>query len=185
MYYRYMADQRIASFHADAEKALHYLQTEYGKLQTGRANASLVEHIDIDAYGQKMNMKSVAGISIQDARTIVIQPWDRAVMQAIEKAIQQSNIGVNPVNDGTVIRLNLPPMTEERRGELKKIVHKLAEEARISLRQMRQKAQDAIKQEANETLKNSLTAELQKEVDKANERVDELRKHKEEEVMKI
>ncbi|HVW66125.1 MAG TPA: ribosome recycling factor [Candidatus Peribacteraceae bacterium] len=180
-----MADQRITSFHSDAEKAIHFLQGEYGKLQTGRANASLIEHIDVDAYGQKMNMKSVAGISIQDARTIVIQPWDRGVLASIEKAIQISNIGVNPVNDGTVIRLNLPAMTEERRMELKKLVHKLAEDARISIRQVRQKAQDSIKQEPNETLKNSLTAELQKEVDKANERIDEIRTHKEEEVMKI
>jgi ribosome recycling factor len=178
-------DPRIAQFHADADKALGFLQTEFSKLQTGRANASLVEHIDVEAYGQRMNMKAVAGVSVQDARTIVIQPWDRGVLQSIEKAIQQSNIGVNPVNDGNVIRLNLPPMTEERRKDLQKIVHKLAEEARISVRQVRQKAQDVIKQEANETLKGSLTAQLQKEVDAINLKIDDLRKKKEEEVMKI
>lgn len=180
-----MADSRISSFHSDVEKLLQYLQMEFSKLQTGRANASLVEHIDVDAYGQKMNMKSVAGISVQDARTIVIQPWDRGVLQAVEKAIQQSDIGINPVNDGTVIRLNLPPMTEERRSQLVKIVQKLAEEARISIRQARQKAHDAIKADPNETLRNSLQNELQKEVDKANEKVDELRKKKEEEVMTV
>lgn len=180
-----MSDPRISGFHAETEKIIHFLNAEFSKLQTGRANASLVEHMDVDAYGQRMQMKGVASISIQDARTIVIQPWDKSVMQAIEKAIQISNIGVNPVNDGVVIRLSLPPMTEERRKELQKIVHKLAEEARISVRQARQKAQDAIKQDPNETLRNSLQDQLQKEVDKANEQIDELRERKEDEVMKI
>lgn len=178
-------DPRIASFQKEADKVLHFLHAEFGKLQTGRANASLVEHIDVDAYGQKMQMKAVAGIAVQDARTIVIQPWDTSVLQNIEKAIQQSSIGVNPVNDGVVIRLNLPPMTEERREQLKKIVHKLAEEARISLRQHRQKTHDGLKEEKNETLKKSLISELQKEVDKMNEKIDEVRKKKEEELMKI
>ena len=180
-----MADQRLATFDTDIEKILHFLQAEFGKLQTGRANASLVEHIDVDAYGQRSQLRAVAGISVQDAKTIVIQPWDRSILQAIEKAIQQSNIGVNPVNDGNLIRISLPSMTEERREQLKKLVQKLAEEARISVRQARQKAHDAIKQDPNETLRNSLTAQLQTAVDKANGRVDEMKKKKEEEVMKV
>jgi ribosome recycling factor len=180
-----MPDSRIASFSADTDKVLQYLQVEFSKLQTGRANASLVEHIDVDAYGQRQPMKAVAGISISDAKTIVIQPWDRSILQAVEKAIQQADIGINPMNDGAVIRLSLPPMTEERRSQLVKIVQKLAEEARISIRQARQKAHDAIKADPNETLRNSLQNELQKEVDKANERIDELKDKKEEEVMKV
>lgn len=180
-----MADNRISAFQSDAEKTIQHLQGEFGTLQTGRANASLVEHLSVDAYGQKMQLKAVAGISIQDAKTIVIQPWDRGVLQSIEKAIQQSDIGINPNNDGTVIRLSLPPMTEERRTQLVKIVHRLSEEARIAVRQARQRAQDAIKQDPNENLRNSLQDQLQKEVDKANERIDELRDHKEEEVMKV
>jgi ribosome recycling factor len=180
-----MNDPRIASFLQEAEKVLHFLQTEFGKLQTGRANASLVEHIDIDAYGQRQELRAVAGISIQDARSIVIQPWDRSILGAVEKAIQVSNIGVNPVNDGSVIRLNLPPMTEERREQLKKIVHKLAEEARISLRQHRQKVHDQLKEEKEEDVKKTLGDFLQREVDKYNEKIDELRTQKEEEVMKV
>ncbi len=180
-----MADIRISTFHADIDKILHFLQLEFSKLQTGRANAALVEHIDVDAYGQRMQMKAVAGISVQDAKTIVIQPWDRSVLQAVEKAIQVSGIGLNPMNDGNVIRLNLPPMTEERRKELQKIVHTFAEEARISVRQARQKAHDAIKADPNETVRNSLQTQLQNEVDKANEKIDELRLKKEEEVMKV
>lgn len=180
-----MPDSRISSFHADMDKILQFLQMEFSKLQTGRANAAMVEHIDVDAYGQRMQIKGVASISIADAKSIVIQPWDRSVLQAVEKAIQQSDIGVNPVNDGSTIRLNLPPMTEERRQQLVKIVHKLSEEARISVRQARQKAHDAIKQDPNETLRNSLQNELQKHVDAGNEKIDELRKKKEEEVMKV
>jgi ribosome recycling factor len=179
------SDPRIATFIKDAESVLHYLHTEFGKLQTGRANASLVEHIQVDAYGQNMQMKAVAGISIQDARSIVIQPWDRGVLGAIEKAIQASNIGINPVNDGTVIRLNLPPMTTERREQLKKVVHTLCEEARISIRQHRQKTHDAIKDEKDEDVKKTLMDILQKEVDKANEKIEESRKKKEEDVMAI
>lgn len=178
-------DPRIASFVAEADKVMHFLQGEFAKLQTGRANAALVEHIDVDAYDQRMQMKAVASISIQDARTIVIQPWDKSVLGNIERAIQQSNIGVNPVNDGVLIRINLPPMTEERREQLKKIVHKLCEEARISIRQHRQKAQDEIKQDKDDDVKETALEWLQKEVDKANEKIEEARKKKEEEVMKV
>lgn len=180
-----MSDIRISSFTSDVEKVLHHLQVEYSGLQTGRASAALVDNLNVDAYGQMMNMKAVAGVSIPDARSIVIQPWDRGVLQAIEKAIQTSSLGLSPVNDGTVIRLSLPPMTEERRSQLVKVVHKLAEEARISIRQARQKSQDAIKQDPNENLRNSLQDQLQKEVDKANGKVDELKDKKEEEVMKV
>ena len=164
---------------------MQHLLGEFSKLQTGRANASLVEHLDVEAYDQRMQMKAVASISVSDARTIVIQPWDKSVLQAIEKAIQQSNMGVNPVNDGILIRISLPPMTEERRTQLSKIVQKLAEEARISLRQARQKALDAIKQDKEEDTRKGLENQLQKEVDTYNEKIDDTRKKKEEEIMKI
>ena len=180
-----MADNRIVAFQQDADRILHFLQTEFGKLQTGRANPSIVEHVEVDAYGQRMQLKTVASISVQDAKTIVIQPWDKAVIQMIEKALQMADIGMNPVNDGVVIRLNLPPMTEERRKQLQKVVQKHAEEARISVRQARQKVHDAIKADPNETLRGSLTEQLQKEVDTANGRIDDMRKKKEEEMMKI
>lgn len=178
-------DPRIASFIADSDKVLQFLHSEFSKLQTGRANAALVEHIDVEAYGQKMQLKAVASISVQDARTIVIQPWDKSVLGSVEKAIQVSSIGVNPVNDGVVIRLNLPSMTEERREQLKKIVQKLCEEARISIRQHRQKAHDEIKQDKDEDVKKTALDWLQKEVDKVNEKIEDSRKKKEEEVMKV
>jgi len=180
------ADPRITAFTQEAEKVLHYLHAEFGKLQTGRANAALVENVSVEAYGQKQPLKAVAGISIQDARTIAIQPWDKSVMQAIEIALQKADLGANPVNDGTMIRLSLPAMTEERRTQLKKLVGQLAEEARISIRQQRQEVQDNIKaEETDEDRRYTLLEQLQKEVESANAKIEESMKKKEEEVMKV
>lgn len=180
-----MDDIRIAQFKTATEGVMKHLLGEFSKLQTGRANAALVEHIEVEAYGQRQPIKNLAGISVQDARSIVIQPWDKSVMQAIEKGIQQSSLGVNPVNDGIAIRLNLPPMTEERRLQLKKVVSTLAEESRISVRKHRQEAQDAIKTEKDEDVKETLLEYLQKATDAANEAIADAVKRKDEELMKI
>lgn len=180
-----MSDPRLATFQAEIQKVLQHLQNEFSKLQTGRANASLIEHVDVEAYGQRQPLRNVAGITVSDARTIVIQPWDKSVMQSVEKALQQANLGTSPVNDGTVIRINLPPMTEERRVHLKKVVSQLAEEARISVRKHRQDTHDRIKTEKDEDVKETLLEELQKTVDDANAKIAENAKKKEEEVMKV
>lgn len=180
-----MTDLRIQSFSQEAKNILSHLQGEFSKLQTGRANASLVEHIDIEAYGSRQPLKTLAGILVQDARTLIIQPWDPGILANIERAIQTSTLGISPVNDGAVLRINLPSPTEERREQLKKVVHTLAEDARIAIRQSRQKAHDAIKVEKEEDVKRTLEKELQRELDKVNELIDEVRKRKEEEVMKI
>lgn len=180
-----MQHPSLAQFDAGIKKAFDHLHHEFAKLQTGRANASLVETIAVEAYGQRMEMKSVASISVQDARSMVIQPWDKSVLADIEKAIQAANIGINPVNDGVVIRLNFPPMTEERRKQITKIVSQLAEAAKISVRQDRQKANDAIKAIADENEKERLTKELQKMVDDANKKIEDAAKKKEQEVLTI
>src|SRR3989338_9041530 len=135
----------LLSFDKKKKKSIDNLHKEFSKLQTGRANATLIEHIPVEAYGQKMELKAVSSISVQDARSMVIQPWDRSVLGAVEKALIQANIGVNPVNDGVVIRLNFPHMTEERRVQMKKIVSQLSEQAKIKNRQDRQAANDQIK----------------------------------------
>lgn len=179
------SDPRIAAFSAAADKTVQFLQGEYSKLQTGRANAALIEHVDVEAYGQRMQLKSVASVSVQDARTIVVQPWDAGTLQAVEKALQQANIGANPASDGVVLRLTLPQMTEERRKELTKVVHKLAEEARITIRQQRQAVHDAMKEEKDEDVKRTLSDQLQKQVDAANAKIDEARDAKEKEIMTI
>ena len=179
-------DARIASFHQQVEKVLEHLHGEYAKLQTGRANAALVDHVLVDAYGQKQELRAVAGISIDDSRTIVIQPWDKGVMQQVETALTELDLGTSPVNDGSVIRVNLPPMTEERRIEMTKIVHQLAEEARISIRQQRQTVHDSIKEEEkDEDVRYTLLEELDKAVKEGNDKVEETKKKKEEEVMTV
>ncbi len=177
--------QFLSVFQAGVKKTLDHLHLEFSKLQTGRANASLVEHIGVDAYGQRMEMKAVASISVQDARSIVLQPWDKSVLGAVEKAIQLANIGVNPVNDGIVIRLNFPPMTEERRSQITKIVHQLAEAAKISVRQERQKINDATKEIADEDEKERVQKDLQKMVDDANKAIEDIAKKKEQDVMTV
>lgn len=179
-------DVRITTFNAEVEKVLTFLHSEFAKLQTGRANAALVEGVTVEAYGQMQPLKSLANISVQDAKTIAVQPWDRSVMQAVETALTKADLGCNPVNDGVLIRLSLPPMTEERRQLLVKHVHQLAEEARISIRQQRQSVHDDIKtNEKDEDLRYGLIEDLEKAVKAANEKVEESKKKKEEEVMKV
>jgi len=181
-----MADARIASFQQEMSKVLAYLQSEFAKLQTGRANASLVEHVPVEAYSQLQPLKGVAGISVQDARTIVVQPWDKSVIKNVEIALQKADLGTSPVNDGVVIRIILPPMTQERRSSLTKVVHTLAEEARISVRQQRQKAHDDIKAvEKDEDQRYTLLEQVDKEVKSANEKIDDLKMKKEKEVMTV
>lgn len=168
----------------EAGKILALLKTEYSKLQIGMANAAIIEHIMVYAYGQKQNIRSLCGISV-DQRSIIIQPWDRAILGSVEKALQTADLGAAPVNDGLVIRLTLPPMTEERRKHLQKIVHQLAEDARVGIRKHRQVAHDAVKSEKDEDVKATLNKELQKGVDECNGKVGEMAKMKEAEVMKV
>ncbi|TSC59045.1 MAG: putative ribosome recycling factor [Candidatus Peregrinibacteria bacterium Greene0416_19] len=180
-----MHDPRIATFLTEVDRVVQHLHAEFSKLQTGRANASLVEHVEVDAYGARQPLRNIAGVTVSDARTIVIQAWDRSVLQNVEKALQQANLGTNPVNDGSAIRINLPPMTEERRSQLKKIVSQLAEEARIAVRKHRQVAQDHIRGEMDEDVRETLMETLQKGVDETNATIADSARRKEEEVMKV
>jgi ribosome recycling factor len=180
-----MLHPSLVTFSGQTKIALDHLHAEFGKLQTGRANASLIEHISIEAYGQKMELKGVASISVQDARSIVIQPWDKAALASIEKGIMAANIGVTPVNDGIVVRLNFPPMTEERRTQITKIVGQLAEQCKIRVRQDRQTEKDALKDIADKDAKERAQKELQKLVDDANAKIDESAKKKVAEVLSV
>ncbi|MFA5799446.1 MAG: ribosome recycling factor [Candidatus Peribacteraceae bacterium] len=180
-----MPHPSLLSFDQQTKKNIDHLHQEFSKLQTGRANASVVEHIPVEAYGQRMELKAVASIGVQDARSMVIQPWDRSVLGAVEKALMQANIGVTPVNDGVVIRLNFPAMTEERRIQFKKVIGQLAEQAKIKVRQDRQIAHDQIKQLPEEDEKERLQKELQKLVDEVNKKIEESARKKEQEVMTI
>ena len=181
-----MPHPRLIAFAAETDKVVKFLLTEFSKLQTGRASSSLVDHIEVEAYGHRQQLKTLAGVTVQDARSLVIQPWDHSILANVEKALQTANLGTSPVNDGHVLRVNLPPMTEERRKELTKVVQKLSEEAKISLRQHRQTVLDKIKtEEKDEDARFTQQDDLQKLVDKANVQIEELRKKKEQEVMTV
>ncbi len=180
-----MADPRLQKFTADAAKVLDHLHAEFSRLQTGRANAALVEHVDVEAYGGRQKLMTLAGISVQDGRTIVVQPWDPGTLQAVEQALQKADLGANPTSDGSVIRIVLPQMTEERREHLVKQVNVLAEEAKISIRHSRQESHQEFKDEKDEDVRETLQTQLQKLVDEANTKIEDSKKKKEQEVMTI
>ena len=181
-----MADA-LQHFQEASKKALDHLRGELSKLQTGRASSGLVEHITVEMYGDRQPLKNIASISIPDSKTISIQPWDKSALSSIEKAIQISDIGVNPVNNGTAIILNLPPMTEERRRDLVKLTKTISEETKIVLRQARQAGMDLIKKDeaASDDLKRGQEKQLQDLVDKANKEIDGVLVEKEQEIMKV
>src|SRR3989338_5885181 len=162
------------------QKTFDHLQQEFSKLQTGRANAAVVEHVMVESDGAKMPLKAVASISIPESNQIAIQPWNRDQLVDIERAIKEANIGLNPQNNGVLIRLVIPALTEERRKELVKLVHHYAEDARISIRNARQEAMAEFKKaELSEDELHGKEAGLQKQVDEFNKKVDEASKKKE------
>jgi len=185
-----MEDAAVQVAQTDLTKVVDHLKGEYSRLQIGRASAALVEGLMVEAYGSKQPLKAVASISVPDARTVQIQPWDKSQLSAIEKAVQQSDLNLNPVNDGAFIRLNLPPLTEERRKDLSKVVNRLAEESRISVRNVRQKAHDKIKEleknkELTEDQVKSFQKKLQDKVDATNLEIEKISKGKENDVMTV
>lgn len=169
---------------------LAHLEDELLAIRTGRASPGLVEQVSVDAYGSAMPLVQLASISTPDARTIVVQPWDRNLMKEIEKALQQADLGAAPVNDGAVVRLSIPSPTEERRREYLKLLHAKLEAARVSIRQVRE---DALRARKDAKQRGTISEdaffaqqkELQKEVDAFVEKVAERGKRKEQELMTI
>lgn len=127
------------------EKALGSLERDFAKLRTGRASTSLVDDVRVDYYGTPTPISQLASVAVPDSRSITIQPWDRGAFPLVEKAIMKSDLGLTPINDGKVIRINIPPLTEERRKELVKVARKYAEEAKVAIRNIRRDANDALK----------------------------------------
>ncbi len=172
------------------DKGIERFKQEISGLRTGRASTGLVENIEIESYGARMPISHVASVSTPDARTIAIQPWDKSNMGPIEKAIQAANIGLNPVNDGTLIRLSVPQMTEERRKELVKVLGQMAEQARIAVRNVREEIiKDLKKQQDDGQLTEDDVVgqkkDLQEVVDKYNAQIKEISEAKEKEIMTI
>ena len=177
------ADQKMA-------RAVDAMERDFQGVRTGRASTALVERITVDYYGTQTPLNQLAGISVPEPHQIVIQPWDRGVLGAIEKAITKSDIGITPNVDGTVVRLNIPPLTEERRKDLVKIVHKRMEEARVEIRNIRRDANDHLKKEDREGAVGADEAHrqvdiLQKTTDRHIAEVDRRGTAKEQEVLEV
>jgi len=182
--------EALAGAERKMARAVEVMERDFAGIRTGRASTSLVERIHVDYYGTQTPLNQLAGISVPEAHQIVIQPWDRAVLGAIEKAIQKSDIGLVPNVDGTVVRLNIPPLTEERRRDIVRVVHKRMEEARVEIRNLRREAADHLKKEerdgelGTDQSHKELDA-LQRLTDRYIAEVDQLGGHKEQEVLEV
>ncbi|MFO8032719.1 MAG: ribosome recycling factor [Desulfohalobiaceae bacterium] len=172
------------------QKAIQSLEKDFSKLRTGRASTSLVEDIVVDYYNTPTPLNQLASISIPDSRTIAIQPWDKSSMSNVEKAIQKSDLGLNPNNDGKVIRINIPPLTEERRKELAKVAKKYTEDAKIAVRNIRREANEALKKmknnkEISEDDMRSGYDKVQEMTDRYVAQADQALSDKEKEIMEL
>jgi len=180
----------IFEMSARMEKSVESFKNELSKVRTGRASLSILDDISVDAYGSAMPLNQVGSLTIPESRMIVIQPWDPQMLPAIEKAILKSGIGLNPVNDGKLIRLNIPQLTEERRKELVKMVKKVAEEFRVAIRNARRDAIETLKKqkkdkEISEDELFKFQDEAQKETDSYVKQIDDVTASKETEVMEV
>jgi len=172
------------------EKAVAHTQTEFAGIRTGRASPGLVEHMKVDVYGTEVELRSIAGLSVPEARLLVISPYDKSSLGAIEKAIQSSGLGITPSNDGNVIRLAFPPLTEERRRELVKVVRHKAEEGRVAVRNLRRNVRHELEGlEREGDLSSDELERVEQQLDKLTHEmvsaIDTLLAHKEQELLEI
>lgn len=169
------------------QKALDHMKGEFAKMRVGRASTAMVETVRIDMYGSLMSLKEVAAINVADARTLTIQPWDRSVLNDIEKAILAANLGLTPQNDGKIVRITLPPMTEESRKNFVKQIKKYGEEAKVAVRNSRRDAIDEAKKkkELSEDEHRRFQDDVQKLTDQFVQEIDKLVDAKSKEVMTI
>lgn len=172
------------------DKTIEALKQEFASIRTGRASTSLLDKITVDYYGAPTPVNQVANVSAPEPRMILITPWDKSMIGAIEKAILQSDLGLNPSNDGAVIRLAIPQLTEERRKELVKVVHKRAEEAKVAIRNIRRDANEVLKKEEKaktitEDDSKDGQEKIQKLTDKKIKTVDDLKDKKEKDVLEV
>ena len=185
-----MIENLIASHKENFDRVIEHYHTELSSLRTGRANPALLATVMVESYGTKMPLQQVASISASDAKTLTISPWDKGQIQAIEKGIQVANLGFNPSNDGNVVRINLPPLNEERRKEMVKMLGQIAEKARIGIRNVREDILKSIKkaESSGEISKDDLTygqKKLQEVVDRYNGEIKQVAEDKEKEIMTV
>lgn len=185
-----MADDVFADVEHRMAKAVEALQRELQAIRTGRATPALVERLLVDYYGTPTPLQQIAAIHATDARTLTIQPWDRKALGDIEKAIQKSDLGINPTNDGQVVRLAMPPLTEERRKDLVKVVHKKVDEGKVAVRNCRRDGHDRLREQeknkdiSSDDLKRG-TDRLQKLTDRFTEEMEKVGHAKEAEILAV
>jgi ribosome recycling factor len=185
-----MLDDVKKDAQARMAKCVQTFQGDLKKLRTGRAHPSLIEHLKVDYYGSEVPLQQVASIAVEDGRTLVVSPWEKNLVQAIEKAIHKSDLGLNPVTAGTVIRINMPPLTEERRRDLTKVVRHDAENARVAVRNVRRDVMAAIKEMLKEKRisqddERRAEADVQKLTDKHIAEIEQILGAKEKEIMQV
>ena len=185
-----MTHEALSAIEPRMQRAIDAMERDFSGVRTGRASTALVERITVDYYGAQTPLNQVAGISTPDAHLIVIQPWDRSVLSAIERAITKSDIGLTPNVDGTVVRLNVPPLTEERRKEMVKQVRRRTEEARVEVRNHRREAADQLKKalrdgQLSEDEERRELENLQKLTDRYVEAIDTRADRKEAEILEV
>jgi ribosome recycling factor len=185
-----LIDLVVDECHQKMRKAIDHLKGEFGGVRTGRANPGLVEKLKVEAYGEELPLQQLAGFSVPEPRLLVISPYDKSQIKAIEKAIQGSDLGVNPSNDGAVIRLAFPQLTEERRKELVKVVKHRAEEGRVAVRNVRRQARHDLEalEKDGEIGKDDLTRvekDLEKHTHDVIAEIDTLLEHKERELLEV
>jgi ribosome recycling factor len=185
-----MPNELVKEAKSKMQKSIDSFQHELTTIRTGRASVGLLDVVEVDAYGSRMKINQLGTVAAPEPRLLVITPWDKTLISAIEKGIKTSPLELNPANDGQVIRVPIPQLTEERRRDLVKLVSKLAEEARVAIRTVRRHAVDEIKKEQKdgkvpEDDAHKLTAEVQKATDDFVDKIEQILKAKEEEIMEV
>src|SRR5690606_4482139 len=185
-----MAKPDLKTYRDRMEKAVGALREEFAGLRTGRANAGLLEPVQVEAYGSMSPLHSVAAISVPEPRMISVSVWDKSMVGPVEKAIRAAGLGLNPIVDGQTLRIPVPPLTEERRKDLAKLAAKYAEQQKISVRNVRRDANDDLKKaekagEISQDEQKKMETEVQKDTDAAIKRIDETLKTKEVEIMQV
>ena len=185
-----MAKPDLNKFKDRMERAIAALREEFSGLRTGRANVGLVEPIHVEAYGSSVPLNSVGAISVPEPRMIVVSVWDKGLVIAVEKAIRNAGIGLNPITDGTTLRIPVPPLTEERRRDLAKLAGKYAEQQRIAVRNVRREAMEELKKlekdgEISQDDQKRFETEVQGFTDQSVKKIDETLKTKEQEIMQV
>lgn len=180
----------IQDYKKDFAQVIEFLKQDINTLRTGRASSAMVEQVFVEAYDMRQPLKAVASITVSDAKTLILEPWDKSLLGAVEKGVRDSGLGINPVNDGKIIRLALPELTSERRQELVKILHQKLEQARVSIRKVREEVREKIgTEEKNKSIsedeKFRMQEDLEKMVKEFNDNIKILGEQKQQEIINV